>query len=317
MTEIAVHSNDTLAISSEQTEFTGKQVAALKQIGVDKATEGDLMVFFHQCQRTGLDPFARQIYMIGRNSKEWDPQTRKESWTTKYTIQTGIDGFRLIARRAVNNARGTFGYEDTLWCGEDGQWTDVWLRSGPPSAAKVTVVRDGSRYPAVALMSEYVGTDKNGNATKMWREKGALMLAKCAEALALRKAFPQDLSGLYTSDEMQQANVITEDGAPASRQQPSRQRSIAETLGESVTVDVESLVKAIEKAETKDALRELWTQTATLPAQEKDDIQALIMGRIQGMSEPESDGASLPEPEQLPLDAEPVDAETVEEQVAS
>ena len=80
---------------------------------------------------------------------------------------------------------------------------------------------------------------------------------------------------------------------------------------------MDSLLAAIEAAESKDVLRELWKQTATLPAQEKDDIQALIMGRTQGMSEAESADEKAAEPEQLPLDAEPVDAETVEEQVAS
>ena len=158
------------------------------------------------------------------------------------------------------------------------------------------MIRDGARYPAIALWNEYVGTKFNGDVTQMWATKGALMLAKCAEALALRKAFPQDLSGLYTSDEMQQADN-GQQGSTRQRPQQSTQarpRSITEALGEP-SVDVDSLLAAIEAAESKDVLRELWKQTATLPAQEKDDIQALIMGRIQGMSEPESDGASLPE----------------------
>ncbi len=304
MNEIAVHTGSALAVSPEQDFWTPKQESALAQIGVEKASKADLAVFFHQCQRTGLDPFARQIYMIERKGKQ--------------TIQTGIDGFRLIARRATDAARGTFGYEDTLWCGEDGKWTDVWLQREQPRAAKVTVIRDGARYPAIALWNEYVGTKFNGDVTQMWATKGALMLAKCAEALALRKAFPQDLSGLYTSDEMQQADN-GQQGSTRQRPQQSTQarpRSITEALGEP-TVDVDSLLAAIEGAESKDVLRELWKQTATLPAQEKDDIQALIMGRIQGMSEAESADENAAEPEQLPLDAEPVDAETVEEQAAS
>src|SRR5690606_39764911 len=63
-----------------------------------------------------------------------------------------------------------------------------------PAAAKVVVVRDGNRYPAVALFSEYAATKRDGTLTGMWLSKPALMLAKCAEALALRKAFPLDLS---------------------------------------------------------------------------------------------------------------------------
>ena len=189
-------STTALAIADNQTEFTQGQVATLRQIGVDNATREDLAVFFHVVRRTGLDPFARQIYMVGRWSKQG----------TKFTIQTGIDGYRLIARRAVDRTRETLGYEDTLWCGTDGKWVDVWLSKEPPAAAKVTVLRNGSPYSAVALFSEYAQTTKDGSLTQMWREKGALMIAKCAEALALRKAFPQDLSGLYTAEEMAQAD---------------------------------------------------------------------------------------------------------------
>lgn len=207
MTTVATRPTGTaLSISDDQTEFTQGQVATLRQLGVENATREDLAVFFHIARRTGLDPFARQLYLVGRWSKGG----------TKFTIQTGIDGYRLIARRAVDRTRETLGYEDFLWCGEDGKWVDVWLSKQPPAAAKVTVLRNGQRYSAVALFSEYAQTTKDGGYTQMWRDKGALMIAKCAEALALRKAFPQDLSGLYTSEEMAQA-----DNEPREYHQPA------------------------------------------------------------------------------------------------
>lgn len=185
-----------LTITDKQDGFTPNQVAALRQMGVQNASQGDLAVFFHQVQRTGLDPFARQIYMIGRNQKT------PAGWETKYTIQTGIDGFRLIARRAAERSHEAFGEPETLWCGEDGVWREVWLGSKPPKGAKVVVQRGGGSFTGVATLSEYAGRKKDGSLTSMWASKPALMLAKCAEALALRKAFPQDLSGLYTEDEM-------------------------------------------------------------------------------------------------------------------
>ena len=185
-TEIAVRGGSDLAITSEQTYWTDQQLAALKQLGVEGASPGDLAVFFHQTTRTGLDPFARQIYMVGR----WDSKSRG----MKYTIQTGIDGFRLIGRRAADRRRETLEVSDTEWCGADGVWRDVWLdRSAPPAAARVYVVRNGGRFPGLALFHEYAQTTKDGALTRMWQEKGALMIAKCAEALAWRRAFPQDL----------------------------------------------------------------------------------------------------------------------------
>ena len=191
MTDAVARPNTALAITDDQTEFNHDQVAVLQQLGLRGADRADLAVFFHQARRTGLDPFARQIYMIERQGKQ--------------TIQTGIDGFRLIARRTVERTGESLGYEDTLWCGPEGVWTDAWLKAEPPAAAKVVVIRGGQRFSAVALFREYVATKRDGSLTNMWATKGALMLAKCAEALALRKAFPQDLSGLYTSDEMAQA----------------------------------------------------------------------------------------------------------------
>jgi phage recombination protein Bet len=186
-TDLTRAEGSALAIRADQGTFDSTQIAALRALGAEQASPADLTVYFHYCQRTGLDPFARQIYLIGRNDRQ--------SGSKKWTIQTSIDGLRLVARRATDANHGTLGYEDTLWCGEDGQWTDVWLSDANPKAAKVTVLRDGQRFTGIALWKEY----KQSSPT--WTGMPSLMLAKCAEALALRKAFPNDLAGLYTDDE--------------------------------------------------------------------------------------------------------------------
>lgn len=183
-----------LTITEKQDGFTQQQVAALQQLGMKNASQGDLEVFFHQVQKTGLDPFARQIYMIERQGRQ--------------TIQTGIDGFRLIARRAVDRTHEAFGEPHTLWCGEDGVWRDIWLSTTPPSGAKVIVQRGEGIFEGVATFASYAGRKRDGSLTPIWSSKPDVMLAKCAEALALRKAFPQDLSGLLTPDEMQSADVV-------------------------------------------------------------------------------------------------------------
>lgn len=191
MTEIEQHTGGSqLTLTSDQEWWTEKQIAALSQLGIDRASNGDLAVFMHVAQRTGLDPFARQIHMIERQGKQ--------------TIQTGIDGFRLVARRAVDRAGETLSIGASEWCGEDGQWRDVWLSEDPPAAARVIVYRNGQAFPGTALFREYVQTKRDGSTTAMWASRPAGQLAKCAEALALRKAFPMDLAGVYTDDEMAQ-----------------------------------------------------------------------------------------------------------------
>lgn len=195
-----------LTIAEGQDGFNDRQVAALHQLGVDNASPADLDIFFHQCQRTGLDPFARQIYMIGRMT--WNPATRQKEM--KQTIQTGIDGFRLIARRAADARKETFSMDDVLWADPNGKWHDLWIWDTPPLAAKVTVRVGDAHFSAVAATREYMPTTKEGQPTGQWRNMPAVMIAKCAEALALRKAFPMDLSGVYTGEEMQQADAHVE-----------------------------------------------------------------------------------------------------------
>lgn len=177
--------------------FTPEQLALLKrQICKPKnrdATNDELALFVGQCKRRSLDPFAGQIYAVFR----YDTGEKREVMT----VQTGIDGFRLIAERT----RKYLGAEAVLWCGSDGIWQDVWLDSGNPVASKVIVrkLMDGhiAPTPGIAKWSEYAVDEF------MWRKMPANQLAKCAEALALRRAFPNDLSGIYTADEMAQADA--------------------------------------------------------------------------------------------------------------
>ncbi|MFB7866963.1 phage recombination protein Bet [Streptomyces sp. NPDC056069] len=198
-TDIATTTGGSLAIRPDQTIWSPEQRATLRQSGIDdEVTNAELASFLHLCQRTQLDPFSRQIYLIGR----YDRRAGRKV----FTPQTGIDGYRVIAHRVAAESREAYGYEDALWCDTSGQWRDVWLSDEPPAAAKVTVLRNGQRFSAVALFREYVQTDRDGKPIGMWRSMPAGQVAKCAEALALRKAFPHDLAGVYTAEEMAQAD---------------------------------------------------------------------------------------------------------------
>ena len=178
---------------STLTLWTPEQTQLISTTIAPGCSNDELRLFAYACQRTGLDPFSKQIYAIKRAGK--------------MTIQAGIDGLRSIAERT-----GQLDGSITEWCGSDGVWVDVWLDSKPPAAAKTILHRKGASHPfvGVARFADY-------NAGQgLWSKMPAAMIAKCSEALALRKAFPADLSGVYSTDEMDQAvEPVTVTAAPA------------------------------------------------------------------------------------------------------
>jgi phage recombination protein Bet len=191
--------------------FTAREIEVIKTTICPGISNEQLDMFLAYCRRTGLDPIARQIYATLRSKRIKGPDGK---WTEQQalTIQTSIDGFRLVAERTGKYA----GQTEPQWCGPDGIWRNVWLSNDYPAAARVGVLRSDFTEPmfAVATWSsycQYVTAYENGQKVgekvgDMWQKMPDLMLSKVAEALALRKAFPNDLAGVYTGEEMAQAS---------------------------------------------------------------------------------------------------------------
>jgi phage recombination protein Bet len=176
-----------------------------KTIMDESASNDDLQLFGMICQRTGLDPFSRQIYALSRNVKMGD------KWGKKWSFQVSIDGFRSIADRTGFYA----GSDDPIFDGSYNRYQMTENGRDRPVTATVTVWKlvSGQRCPftATASWEEYAQVFENRktgekNLGDLWKKMPFLMLSKCAESLALRKAFPVQLAGLYTKDEMAQAD---------------------------------------------------------------------------------------------------------------
>lgn len=156
-----------------------EQLDLIKRTVANGATNDELTLFLYQARRTGLDPLARQIHFVKRGGKG--------------VTQVGIDGYRLIADRTGQYA----GNDDPEYGPGE-----------PPEWARVTVWKlvQGVRCPftATARWTEYFPGEQQGF---MWKKLPRLMIGKVAESLALRKAFPAELSGVYTDVEMDQAGT--------------------------------------------------------------------------------------------------------------
>lgn len=176
--------------------FTPDQVELIKNTVAQGATDDELALFLYTCERRGLDPVLKQIHFVKRQQSYQENGQWKSRSVAQ--IQTGIDGFRLIADRRGNYLPGRlpeFEIDDKgnllwatafvrKWSDKDKQWHEI--------AGRVS-------------FKEFAAKDRNGNAIAQWKptEKPFHMLAKCAEALAFRLGWPEDMSGLLVAEETQ------------------------------------------------------------------------------------------------------------------
>jgi len=150
--------------------------------------EKEVDQFLLECRLYGLEPLAGQIYAVWENG-------------VMQAVAT-IDGMRLSAERT-----GLYeGQSDPEWCDAEGNWTDYWSAEDVPVAARVRVHRKGAKVPTTGTANWHdFAPQGEAGADSLWNKqtgKPAHMLSIRAEALALRKAFPAQLSGLYTAEEL-------------------------------------------------------------------------------------------------------------------
>lgn len=218
-------------------QWTDEQTQLLRDTIANGTTPQEFQLFTEVCRASGLNPFQRQIYPVMR----WDSKAKKE----KMVIQTGIDGYRLIAARTgahLGTSDAEFGPTN---------------KDGYPEWARVTARRlvhgHVAEFPATARWGEYVQMGKEG-VTMMWKRMPHTMLAKCAEALALRKAFPAELSGVYTAEEMAQADNVEPLKEVATVQQEPKQPSAAQIAAFEKVQGMASRVRKVAPAEAVDGI---------------------------------------------------------------
>ena len=267
-----------LARIAQATGYDTGKIELVKDTIARGASDDELMLFLHLAKRSGLDPFSRQIYLIERR-QQIDGQ-----WKTTRQPQTGIDGLRLIADRTDRYAPG-----------RESQFT--YDAAGALLTATAYVKKfvrgEWHEIAATAHYDEYVQRKKDGQPNQMWAEKPHIMLAKCAEALALRRAFPAEMSGLYTADEIRSGADELPAAPPANP----------------ITGEIVDAPARATREQLSD-LRDLWRRSADLgrPAPARHltlDLETLAPEQIAKLADQARGWIAQAQRQAAPIEAEP------------
>jgi phage recombination protein Bet len=211
--ELASRNGDGPSLEARRYRTAVKETMRKREPGLDgrshrvEPSDGEVDRFILEARLYGLEPLAGQIYA---------------SWQDgEMRAVVPLDGLRVLAART-----GAYdGQADPEWCDAEGAWRDFWAGEDHPTAARVRVYKKDTRVPTTgtANWSDFAPTSTVGGGS-MWNEAEGMpahMLSIRAEALALRKAFPAQLSGLYTAEELGISLPGETSGGPAAADVPT------------------------------------------------------------------------------------------------
>lgn len=196
---LAVIPKSETALAVAELRFTPEQEKMIRDTYANGATASEFAVLMEVAKARRLNPLLRQVHFV----KRFDKKKNCYVWAA----QVSIDGLRAIAERT------------RMYDGQDEPEYEYDAK-GLIVLARVKIYKKGVSRPfvGVARWSEYVQTNKDGSPSSFWNDMPFTMIAKCAEALGFRKGFPEDASGLYIPEEMQQSENYRE--LPIEQQPP-------------------------------------------------------------------------------------------------
>jgi len=238
--------------------FNEEQIELIKKTVAKNTTNDELALFLYTCKRTGLDPLIKQIYAIKRGGA-----------SNQMSIQTGIDGYRLIAERSGKYAPS----REPFFKEEGGK-----LVSATAYVNKLV----GDKWWEVAATAYF--TEYNNPTNHIWQKMPHAMLAKCAEALCLRKCFPAEMAGVYTHEEMIQAEVV-EEPAKEKPAQPELRRPERQSEKEPSAEELRALAEQKAKDYHKDEVPANRAETQPAGNQPHSDYLKSSSGMISSSKE--------------------------------
>jgi phage recombination protein Bet len=216
-TKPAITSGSIAFVSDENPLRLNATDIEILRASLSEATDLDFKRFIRVCERTRLDPITRQIYGRVQNEKVKGRQGQADTWKKSLVIITGIDGFRALAAHTGEYQGQTKPEWYYSKLGAEPEWHEAFIPStdskgraiSVPEVARVGVWRQNFREPCYGVANfegfadyKYNKESKEWYLGVFWEKLGAHMIAKVAEAQAFRKAFPQELGGIYIEEEV-------------------------------------------------------------------------------------------------------------------
>ena len=215
-----------LAPQGSVRDYNNSQMGLIKRTVASDCNDGEFDLFMEAARRVGLDPFRKQIYAV--------VYSKDNANKRKMAIITAIDGFRAVAERSgkyrPDENEPEITYDDALKgggnplgivksvvtvhkYGPDGKWHPVkgvayWDEFAPMTEGGKWE-STGETWPDGNAKKTFKGDGTfTLSATSNWKRMARIMISKCAESQAIRRGWPEDLSGVYSPEEMAQADMI-------------------------------------------------------------------------------------------------------------
>ena len=222
--------------------YTDAELKALKNQYAKQASQEQFDLWIAECRTRGLVP-VKDVVLQMRATKEYNPETRQKEFVKKAVHITTIQALRKLAERTGKYA----GQLPSMWIYLDATGTrvesDIPLPESNgsakpriPWAAKVSVLRKGFDHPIIVparfeAYAQYFSDGSSQQLNSTWANRGPEQLEKCAEALALRKAFPEELGGLYLQEEFTDEETVQATAQPSTENGVNAAPSPATTQG--------------------------------------------------------------------------------------
>jgi len=208
-------------MSNELMVFSAEELSIIKSMFCSNATDMEFKLFIDMSKALGLDPKKKEIYFIKYGQGE----------KAKPTMIVGIDGYRKIAERSGKYMPGRepmFTYKNNV------------LFSATAYVKKLGPDKEWHEIGATAILSEYDAGQGQ------WKKMPHAMLAKCAESLALRRAFPSEMGGTYTEEEMEQADsAVNKNTGEITKSVDVGSKLVVEQKGPMITISEANIIESI------------------------------------------------------------------------